>query len=225
MNAETTELQSPNLTQQDETPTFLRVLVYGASTTIGTEIVRALALFGHEVIAADIEDVQHLEGRNVTVNHFDLTDKKALKIAVQNVNAIVCALYPARSTFNFAPTFRFSNAVRILSDTGVCRLVLTSSAATDDPGLFQNVLRWADVDTHIDLARMETVVLEQKYKCDFTIVRLPMLTNDSNRAFVVEEDKVKKGWFRIGVKDAAIFVVRELEQRKWIHRFPVPTYA
>lgn len=211
--------------QESKKPTYLCVLVYGASTNIGTEIVRALALFGHKVIAADVDGVQHLKGHNVIVHQLNLTDEDALKTAIKDVDAIVCALFPTRNPFTFAPTSRFSNAVRILRDTGISRLLVTSSAAIDDPRFLQNVLRRADVDSHIDLARMETLLLEKKDRCRFTVVRLPILTNDCNKAFMVEEGKAKKGWFRIGVKDAAVFVVQELEQDKWIHRFPVPTYA
>ncbi len=213
-----------NISIRNENPSFLRVLVYGASTSIGTEIVRLLALFGHTIIAADVDGVRHLKGQNIVAHRLDLSDKQALQIAVKDVDAIVCAMYPARSNFAFGPTCRISNAVRILRDTGCRRLIVTSSAAMNDSRWLQNVLRWTDVDTHIDLARMETLLMEKKEQCDFTVLRLPMLTNDANKSFIVEEDNVKKGWFRIGAHDAAIVVVQALTEKKWIHRFPIPTY-
>lgn len=218
-----------------------RVLVYGASTPIGSAIVRAISLLGNtDVIAADRVWVGHLATNNVTASKFELADiaHSPRSGASKHYDAVVLALYSAETLSAWGLTNVYSSAVRtLLSHPDLFeRIIVTSAAAIVwQSGLWSELMRRVNVHAFIDLARMETILEEnakengKKSSFTFTVVRLPMLSLEPPSAFHVFNSadrtyarKYKK--FRIGTEDAGLFVAREIQKPQWHNAYPTPSY-
>lgn len=215
----------------------MHVLVYGAGSNVGRAVVKALALLGHTVVAADARWVGDLASEGVRAVRLELSSSRAVAAAIAGCDAVVLAQYDARAFTHWGPTTVYSDAARTLraaaaveptsSATQTPVRILATSAAGMDEGGIGGLRRRLDVDTYIDLARMETVLLDAPPNAGNvstnTIVRLPALTNEPTREYNVVE-RVSKTNYRIGLQDAALFIARELEERKWAGRIAIPTY-
>lgn len=220
-----------------------RVLVYGASTPVGTSIVRAISLLGNtHVIAADRVWVGHLATDNVTVSKFELADissspRSRERAGPQHYDVVVLALYSAETLSAWGLTNLYSSAVHTLLAHPKLfdRIIVTSAAALVRGGLWSELMRRVNVHTFIDLARMETILEENAKKngkqpsFTFTVVRLPMCSHEPPSAFHVfnSTDKTyakKDKKFRIGTQDVGLFVAREIHKPQWLNAYPTPSY-
>eukprot|EP00171_Calliarthron_tuberculosum_P020695 IDg20695t1 len=131
-----------------------RVFVLGASNELGGEIVRACALLGHHVIAADHTPCVSLRSANVETSHLSSLDKSVLAPLMHGCDTAICALFDNQKPPRWAPTSLYSTAVRALRDAmqqeGVKRMIATSSAAIEEGGALPwfhgHVLRRFDVN-------------------------------------------------------------------------------
>lgn len=210
-----------------------RILVLGASTPVGAEVVRTCALLGYDVLAADTMSCAELTSSNVKTTKLGAYNESELQPVLRGCETVIFALYSHRMMPAWSATSHLSNGARALRAAigkgGAKRVIATSSAAIDDgprlPWYHGHVFRRVDVNTYIDLARMETILEEGAPNIEFTIVRLPVLVTEPSKHFSVANRLLTVGQFRISVQDAAMFIVREIESRKWINAFPVPSYT
>lgn len=209
-----------------------RVLVLGAANEVGAEIVRACALLGYQVVAADTLPCGKLRAAGVKTSDLASLDVAALAPVMRGCETVVCALFDNQKLPSWAPISRYSQAARALraamQQEGVKRIIATSSAAIEEgaalPWFHGHIVRRFDVNTFIDLARMETLLEDSAPNLEFTVVRLPLLVRQLGKHYTVASRTLAVGQFRIGLQDVGLFIAREIEHRKWVNDFPVPSY-
>lgn len=213
--------------------TSMRVAVFGATGSTGTEIVGQCAARGHQVVAAARRPEAVSAPDGVQVKQISLDDDSSLRSAVAGCDVIVSALGD-RGGLSGARrgTNLYSSAARALRkamrEEGVKRLIMLSSAGVqEDEGsswIFNMLLRRYVMNLYLDMSRMEAILEESVPEIEFTVVRLPFLFGTKSSEFIVGDRALGNGAFRISYVDAARFVVQEIEERKWINGFPVPSY-
>ncbi len=89
--------------------------------------------------------------------------------------------------------------------------------------LYTKLLRRLLINTHTDMARMETIP-EESQDIEWTNVRLTYLRKGPSKPFPGLECKLDRGNFQIHFTDAARFIVDALTAREWINAHPVLGY-
>ena len=80
----------------------MKVVLYGASGTIGSRILRELASRGHEVTAV-VRNPDKVTAEGVTVVKGDVTDADSVAATAQGAEAAITAYAPPQTEVRFAP--------------------------------------------------------------------------------------------------------------------------
>ncbi len=210
----------------------MKVVVFGATGATGLEIVKSAAKLGHTVVAAARrpEAIEAPEG--VTTMRMDLDDEASLRDAMRGCDVVVSAVGTGGLSAARKPTTLYSTGTRALRSAmrkeGVKRIIVLSSGGVEEeagaPWFYNNILRRYVMNTYLDMARMEAILEESAEEIEFTSVRLTYLGNWGSKQYIVGDRTLGKGAFKISYEDAGMFVAKEIEERKWINGFPVPSY-
>jgi putative NADH-flavin reductase len=209
-----------------------KVLIIGANRGIGLETVKAVVGAGHSVRAlarsAESIPVQNPRVEKVPGNALD---SSTIRSAVEGMDAVIQTLgveIAPRSIFE--RTTLFSQSTRILVDAmkiaGVKRLIaITGLGAGDSPGhggmiydsvVFPLLLKRIYDDKDVQEWIIETSGL------DWTIVRPGLLTNrpaTGRYRILTEAEDWQFGL--ISRADVAEFIVRQIDDRKFIGKTPL----
>lgn len=210
----------------------MRIVVIGANGNTGREVVTQARDQGHDVVAAMRRPETMAGVAGIEIATIDLSHYASLVAAFAGADAVVSALGHGGLKDAVKPTTLYSDGVRAIRDamwtSEVRRLVALSSGGVvqDDnaPWFYTALLRRYLVNTHLDMARMETV-LEEDGSLDWTAVRLTYLLKGASKPILVEEGKIGRGNFKIHSQDAAAFILECVTQGKWIGGHPVIGYA
>lgn len=207
----------------------MRILIVGASKGIGLEITRQALAAGYDVRAL---------ARSAT--SIELTDAKLEKVqgnalkqqdveaALAGVDAVIVTLGVSVGAL-FKPVSLFSDAMRVLiaamKEKGVSRLIcITGFGAGDSkasiPPLQRIPYRIVFGRSFDDKSLQEKLIKESGL--DWTIVRPGMLSNGprTGRYKVLREPLEWRNGF-ISRADVADFLVKQIEDRAFIHASPV----
>jgi len=209
----------------------MKVLILGATGSIGRHLVPQALALGHEVTAL-VRDPSKLEARHkrLRVVTGDALDPAAVAAAVRGQDAVIFSL--GRSNHR-APTTMYSDATRILiramETHGVRRLVcITGIGAGDSRGhggfLYDRIIfPWFTKETYIDKDRQEALI--QDSSLDWIIVRPASFTNGPQRGNLRVLTGLKGVTIRsISRADAAAFVLTQLRSDKYLRKTPLVGY-
>lgn len=183
---------------------------------------------GHEVttFTRSPEKLQ-VEASNLQVVEGDVQDRVNVEAAVAGAEAVISVLGPTENEPTFAVTKGTQNILRAMEKHGVERLVMSAGAGVrdpeDEPNLINRVInfllkrfsRWVYEDM---VQAVETV---RNSEVNWTVVRVPMLTDDQ------PSGKVKAGYIGKGVgmrvsrADLARFMLEQVYREAFIHQAPV----
>lgn len=207
----------------------MRILIVGASHGIGLEATRQALEAGHEVraLARSAPDMPVTHER-LEKRRGDALDAEDVGAALDGVNAVLQTLgIPASRLFQ--PVTLFSAATRVLIPAmqarGIRRLIaVTGFGAGASKSSISVLQRWPYElvfgRAYADKGVQERLIEESGL--DWTIVRPGVLTGGprTRRYRVLEEPSSWRNGI-ISRADVADFLVRQLEERRYVHRAPV----
>jgi len=217
----------------------MHVLILGATGPSGTLLVKKALDASHTVVifARSPEKLSE-EIRNdtrVTTLKGALDDEPALSAAMENVDAVLSALGPKLSHGTYPsgePLARaYSLIIKVMVAHGVKRLIALGTPSITDPHDKQS-LKWTLVvgglkilasTVYSDIVGIGNIIRTEGDALDWTIVRVPFLTNSSSRDVVagyVGDGKTGTTLSRLGF---AAFVLQELAENKWVKEAPLIT--
>ena len=201
----------------------MKILVLGATGSVGRLVVQQAAERGHQVTAFVRGDQANVPLHGATVTRGDVLDKQALLTALAGQDAVVYAI-GVKST---GPTTLFSQSTRLLisamEQQGVARLIcITGVGAGETKGhggfLYDHVIfplftknRYADKERQEELIRQSNL--------DWTIVRpAPFNETRPHRDFQIVTEVGNVVLRKVSRGEVASFVISELETRRYVRR-------
>ena len=173
----------------------MRITIFGATGRAGLHVVEQALSRGFEVTAFVRNPEKLADQRaNARVIQGDVSNREQVNQAIAGADAVISVLGPTKN----APVFEVSQGTGYILDGmrqhGVRRLVLSAGAGVgdpnDEPKLFNKLISilLKLVSRYVYEDMMKTIELVRKSDLDWTVVRVPMLTDGPAQA------KVKVGW-------------------------------
>lgn len=206
----------------------MNIIIFGATGRTGLPLVNQALAAGHNVTAfvrnPSKIPISHDKLKIVRGN---LDDAAGIEAAVSGQDAVLSALGPIPAGQKDVMRVAFSNIIAAMQKTGVKRLISLTGAGVAQPGdepkpinrFISLMLSLISKDTISDSS--EHARLVRASNLDWTIVRVPMLTD------APATGKYKTGMvgindgMRIARADVAAFMLNTLEDRSHIHAAPV----
>jgi putative NADH-flavin reductase len=209
----------------------VKVLILGATGSLGRHLVSQALARGHEVTAL-VRDPSKLDiaHERLRILRSDALDPAAVDAAVRGQDAVILSL---GRRGHRTPTTLFSDATRILITAmqkhGVRRLVaITGIGAGDSRGhggfLYDRIIfPFIVKNTYADKDRQEELI--RRSSLDWVIVRPASFTNEPLRDRLrVATDLEGVTIRRISRADAAAFVLDQLTDNSYLHKTPLIGY-
>lgn len=171
---------------------------------------------------------------DVVVIKGQLTDTDALSKAMEGVDAVISTLGPAVQRGPFHPgDTPLAKAYRLLIELmhthNVTRLIALGTASIRDPNDKFSYQFWTLINgvallarnAYKDVVAIGKVIRDDGNDLDWTVVRVPVLTNQENKDVVagyVGDGKVKTSLSRAAL---AYFMIEELQHGEWIKKAPL----
>lgn len=206
----------------------MKLTLFGATGRTGQYLLNQALAEGHEVTAF-VRDPAKLTSQspNLRVVKGDLQNPADVDAAVTGADAVVSVLGPAGNAPDFAISKGTANIIEAMKRHGVRRLVISAGAGVSDPkdkpGLFDKAikvaLKTASKNVYEDMVR--TVALVRESGLDWTVVRVPMLTDDSAKG-AVRTGYIGQGTGpRISREDMADYMLDTCVEDKHVQEAPV----
>ena len=205
----------------------MRVTIFGATGRTGRNLVAQALSRGYEVTAfarspqklSDYADqIEIVEG--------DVQNPEQVEAAVAGADAVVSVLGPTENKPDYQVQRGTQNILDAMNEHGVERLVISAGAGVgdpkDEPKLFNKAINLLLklVSRHVYEDMKRTVATVRASDVDWTVVRVPMLTDDPAKGNV-EAAYVGKGMGpRITRADMAHFMLDQLDEERYVHEAP-----
>ena len=217
----------------------IRVLIFGATGPSGIQLIRetwraypnaTIVVYARspEKLPADISS-----NENLVIVKGQLTDEEALTKALQGVDVVLSALgpvVPGQPAGNPVAT-GYGVILPIMKQVGVKRILLLGAASivdeNDRSSIKYQSLIWS-LSTFVpkvysDVVAIGEVIKTQGDGLDWTIVRVPFLTNKDTTATIAGYVGDGKVGMTLSRRAFAAFMVGEIEKREWVHKCPMLT--
>jgi len=218
----------------------MRVLILGATGAAGVLLIQEALDASHTVVvyARSPEKLSEeiRDDPRVTISKGELDDESALSAAMQDVDAILSALGPSVSRGPLHPSgeplaHAYSLVIKLMKIHGVKRLLaLGTPSITDTHDKFSLKMSVivAGVRTLAHTAWKDVVAIGETIRkegdaLDWTIVRVPILSDSSDKKFVVGYVGDGKTGVWLTRAGFAAFTVQELARNEWVKAAPLVT--
>ncbi len=193
----------------------MKLVVFGATGGIGTQVVKQALAAGHTVTAvARHASVIELRHEHLEIVQGDVLEPQTIREAITGKEAVVSAI----GVRDRAPTTLYSEGVatiiRIMQSAHVQRLMCVSASGLEPGPLWQRLIAkpilWAVFkEMYRDLVRMEAMV--ERSQVNWTILRPPRLTNGPRTGqYQVGLNRHLSPGLLIARSDLADYMVRHL---------------
>jgi len=207
----------------------MKLIVFGATGTIGRRLVEQALTQGHEVTAfARRPERLALEHPNLTRRAGDVLDRDAVMVAVDGHDAVLIALGAGRK--GTVRSLGTRHVVEAMTWHGVRRLVCMSTLGAGDTHALLNSF-WKRVmfglllrDAYADHEAQEAIVRESGL--DWTLVR-PGSFTDGPATGAYRHGTPRADWhlkFKIARADVANFMLRQLTDDTYLRQAPSLSY-
>lgn len=207
-----------------------RVLIIGASKGIGLETTRLALDAGHRVRAfSRSARGSALSNPNLEKIRGDALDRRDIAAALDAIDVVIQALGVSSLGDLFRPVSLFSDAARLLVSAmegrPVKRLISVTGFGAGDSRASISCLQRLPFLMVFGRAYADKSVQEQLIKdssLDWTIARPGVLTNGrrTGRYRILDEPSQWRNGI-ISRADVADFLVRQIEDRRWLRKAPV----
>ena len=203
----------------------MKIVVFGATGGAGRHVVAQALEKGYAVTAFTRSSHKlTLEDDNLTVFEGDILNADKVSAAIVGTDAIISTLGPTDNKAQFVVSWGMENILAGMKLHGVSRLVATAGAGVQDPSdapklvnkLMNRILRTISGNVYADMVRVVEIIRESDV--DWTVVRVPMLTNDPKTG------EVHAGWVgkglgvRVTRADLAAFVLDQVEDTTYLRQ-------
>ncbi len=207
-----------------------RVLIIGASKGIGLETTRQALEAGHRVRALSRSAAANGSSNpNLEKIRGDALDRRDIAAALDGIDVVIQALGVSSLGDLFRPVSLFSDAARLLVSAmegrPVKRLISVTGFGAGDSRASISCLQRLPFLMVFGRAYADKSVQEQLIKdssLDWTIARPGVLTNGrrTGRYRILDEPSQWRNGI-ISRADVADFLVRQIEDRRWLRKAPV----
>jgi putative NADH-flavin reductase len=209
----------------------MNILIFGASGATGHELVKQALEQGHRVTAFVRTPIKlKVEHQHLSIFPGDVTNSSAVQEAIKGKEAVLSAL-GASSPFKYdqAVVDGMANIVKAMEKENVRRLIYMSAInvkeSRKDAGLLIRVLAPILLRTENAGHEARENIIRQT-NLEWTIVRAAGLTNGGHKGIYRSgEDVRSKGILsNISRKDVADFMLKQLADKKFVHKTPKIMY-
>jgi putative NADH-flavin reductase len=209
----------------------MKLVIFGATGRTGVPLVKKALEGGHKVVAfvrsSDKLKEQHGDHQELTYLQGDIQDASKVKEAIADADAVLSVLGPTQNKPDYQVSQGTRNIVEAMKGHVVRRLVISAGAGVggegDAPKLFNHlitfVLKLAAKHVLEDMTR--TVALVRNADLDWTVVRVPMLTDEPAKGSVRVGVVGKGTGARLSREDMAEFMLKQVTNTTHIRKSPV----
>jgi putative NADH-flavin reductase len=207
---------------------IMKLAVFGGTGKTGRLLVEQALAAGHEVaVLARTPGKMALNDARLRVIEGDALDPNRVEEVVSGVDAIISLLGPAKDAPPLSVSRSTENILQAATRCGVRRLVIAAGAGVGDPadkpGLFDKVistaLKTAAKGAYEDMSTTAGAV--RASDLDWTLVRIPMLTDDPAKGSPRVGYLGKGAGMRLSRADLAAFMLQEAAARAYLRQAPV----
>jgi putative NADH-flavin reductase len=206
----------------------MKLTIFGATGRTGHLLVEQALAAGHEVTAFARNPAKlGVTNDRLRVVQGDLTDAAQIEAAIRGANAVLSVLGPSNNQATHTISRGMDLILAAMKQTGVRRLIMSAGAGVRDPqdkpgaidSVFGALLKVTARNVYEDM--VQAVAKVRASDLDWTVVRVPMLTDDPAKG------KLKIGYLGSGVSprisraDMAEFILKQAGDRAYLHQAPV----
>jgi len=214
----------------------MRFLILGATGPSGILLVRkTLEIYPEATIvifARSPDKVPQDIAQNsaVTIIKGELTDLDTLSVAIQGVNVVLSALGPLAThpAGNIIATF-YGHLIDLMIKSNIKRIIVLGTGSILDPKdkfsltftLLRASVRLLAYNAYADIVAVGEVIRTKGDVLDWTIVRVPILTNKESEEAVAGYIGDGRTGTYLSRKAYAAFTVHEVENMEWVKESPL----
>ncbi|KAJ3575916.1 hypothetical protein NP233_g791 [Leucocoprinus birnbaumii] len=220
----------------------MRFLVLGGTGPCGVLLIRELlSQFPSEPIVVYARSPQKLPADlnstaypTLIIIKGDLSDKEAIERALEGVDVVLSALGPLFGQPSDTPLARgYGLVIDAMEKNGIKRLIALGTTSIADPAdksslaytLMINAVKTGARSMYKDIVAVGETIRSRGQNLDWTLVRVPILTNSDNTKVIAGSVGDGKVGTTLSRKGFATFVVEEVKQRQWVKKAPLITSA
>ena len=209
-------------------PTTKTVAIFGATGRAGQHLVQQELERGYNVraLARDPGKLAMQHERLVVIQG-SLSDTARVEQVVAEADAVLSVLGPTSNEPTFAISQGTTTIIKAMKQHGVKRLVISAGAGVGDPGdapkLFNKLINVALKVTARNVYEdmLKTVALVRESGLDWTVVRVPRLT-DTPKTGNVRVGMVGQGTgANLSRADMAEFMLKQVDDLRHLRQAPV----
>lgn len=206
----------------------MKLTIFGATGRTGKLLVQQALEAGHQVVAfARTPSKLGIEHESLEVMQGVVQDAGQVTTAVAGTEAVLSVLGPTSNEPTYEVSQGMANILAAMDEHNVRRLIQTVGAGVGDPndkqGLFDKVikvaLKLASRHVYEDMVRVNDAI--RASDLEWTLVRVPMLTDDPPAGDVQVGYLGKGVGTRISRADIASFMLKQLEDDTYLRQAPV----
>ncbi len=205
----------------------MKLAIFGGTGKTGKYLVeQALAEGNHVTALVRNPSKLSIQNHHLTVVQGEVGNAAAVERTMAGADAVISVLGPTTNAPEFHISAGIQNIVAAMKKQGVRRLIVSTGAGVadpnDEPKLFHHLMNFAltlvSRNVYEDMKRMVDIV--RASDLDWTIVRVPMLTDDPKTGRV-QVGYVGKGMGpRITRADMADFILKQVSDRQFVRQAP-----
>jgi putative NADH-flavin reductase len=205
----------------------MKLTIFGATGRTGQHLLQQALEAGHEVTALVRSPAKlTIQDDRLAVVQGDISNAAQVDEAVAGSEAVISVLGPASNKPEFTVSRGTEHIIAAMEKHGLRRLVLSAGAGVldpnDEPKLFDKVIgfmvRTFSANVYEDMVRTVTAV--RNSDLDWTIVRVPMLTDGPPQGGIKVAYVGKGIGPRITRADMAAFMLQQLHDDSYLQQAP-----
>ena len=205
----------------------MKLTIFGATGKTGRYLLEQALAKGHTVtVLARTPDKLTLRHDRLHVVQGDIRDAARVAQAVAGAGAVLSVLGPTSNKPELAVSQGMDNILAAMRQHGVRRLIQSIGAGVRDPRdrptpihtFFGVLVKLLSRNAFTDMAQVDQKV--RTSGLDWTIVRVPMLTEDPATGRVREGYVGKDIGPRLARADMADYMLKQLENQTWLGKAP-----
>ena len=205
----------------------MRLAIFGATGRTGRHLFEQALAAGHEVkiLVRDLSKVK-VQSALLKVLVGNVQNAVQVEQAVAGSECVISVLGPTENKPTHAISAGTDNILTAMKKQGVHRLIVSTGVGVGDPddapapfNLFMNFLLKI-VSRYVYEDMLQTAAKVRASDLDWTIVRVPMIT-DGPQTGKIQAGYVGKGMgARISRADMADFILKQVNDNTYLHKAP-----